>query len=175
MIKIFLQTSIFFGFLMAISDFITHGDIRSGILSGLISGVIFGIIMTGIFGYWHYRSVKRKSLDDSINDYDVKQTKEVELPVSYDKTFELCIESLNKLKKPKIKDRDYSQGTITVKTGITWDTFGDTISFKLTEVKDHNTHIKISSKPVVFFQIVDYGKNLENVNNIVSFLEKQGT
>ena len=170
--RIFLQTSIFFGLLMAIFEYIAYGDIRSGILSGLISGVLFGIIMTGIFGYWHYKSVKRKSSGGSENDFDVKQTKEIELPVSYDEAFELCIESLNQLKNPKIKNKDYSQGKITAQTGITWDTFGDTISFKLTETKDHNTHIRVSSKPV-FFQIVDYGKNLENVHNIISYLEKQ--
>lgn len=171
LIRIFLQTSIGFGLLMMIFDFVVYGDIN--IVSNLISGIGFGIFMTGILGYWNKKSVKRKSSADSTNDYDVKQTKEINLPVPYDKAFELCIESVNQLKKPKIKEKNYSGGVITAKTGITWDTFGDTVSFKLTETKDY-THIVVSSKPV-FFQVVDYGKNLENVNNIVSFLEEQET
>lgn len=171
LIRLFLQTSIPFGLFMMIYDFIAYGISISGILSGVISGVVFGAIMTGVIGYWHIRSVKRKSSDDYENNYNVEQIKEIDLSISYDQAFKLCIESLDQLKKAKVEDKDYSQGWIIAKTGITWDTFGDTISFKLTEQEDCNTNIVISSKPT-HFQIADYGKNLDNVNKIISFLEK---
>jgi len=170
LIKMFLQTSIGFGLLMIIVDFIAYREIQ--IVSNIISGIAFGVFMTGILGFWHARSVKNTSSAESEKDYDVKQTKEIELPVSYPQAFQLCIDSLSQLKNPKIKENDDSRGVIVAKTGMTWDTFGDTISFKLRKMGENQTRIVISSKPL-FIQVVDYGKNLENINKILSFMEEK--
>jgi len=171
LIKVFFSTGVPFGVFMGIFYSLSTG-IYPGALLGLLAGIFFGGLMAGILGYWHSKSVKQKASGDSEEDYNVKQSKEIEIPVSYDKAYELCIKSLDKLKKPEITTKDYYEGIITAKTGKTWDTWGDTVSFKLTKTTNSTTNIIVSSEPT-HYQVVDYGKNLGNVNNIISFLEEQ--
>ncbi len=171
MIRLFFGFGVPFGILMGIYYSFNYDGILPGILGGLVAGIVFGAIMAGVLGYLHVRSVKKKAGDSSNNDYDVNRSKEIELPVSYDEAYKLCIKSLDQLKKPGIKDKNYSQGLIMARTGKTWDTWGDKVLINLAESKDNKTHVRVSSKPA-FLQVVDYGENLENVNNIISFLEE---
>lgn len=170
LIRIFLSTGIPFGILMGFFTSLRHG--MSGVVSGLLAGAVFGGFMAGVLGYLHNRSVKQKTTDGAESDYDVKQTKEIELPVSYETAYELCIESLDKLNKAEIENKDHSQGVITAKTGKTWDTWGNTVSFVLTDKSDNVTNILVSSEPT-HYQVVDYGKNLKNVNTIIAYLEER--
>ncbi len=50
---------------------------------------------------------------------------------------------------------------------------GDVISFEVHRIDDDRTQVKVSSRPAVPTTLVDYGKNLENVERIISFLKKQ--
>lgn len=58
------------------------------------------------------------------------------------------------------------------RTSVNWKTWGDTISFEITGIDDESTAVKISSRPTSRTTIVGYGKNLENVKTIVSFIEE---
>ncbi len=173
LIELFLRAGVPFGVFMGLYWYfrLDASPVRILVLA-LAAGILFGGFMAGILGSWHIISVKRKASGGSEEDYNVKQSKEIEIPVSYDTAYELCIKSLEKLKKPEIVTTDYSNGIVTAKTGITWDTFGDTVSFKLTENTESTTNIVVSSEPLSY-QVVDYGKNLDNVNAVLSFLEGQ--
>jgi hypothetical protein len=63
-------------------------------------------------------------------------------------------------------------GKIMARSFVNWKTWGDTISFDITGISDEKTAVKVTSRPTASSTIVDYGKNLENVKTIVSFLEK---
>jgi hypothetical protein len=100
----------------------------------------------------------------------VHHVRNVELRLPYDKAFDLCIESLGLIKKCKIHNEDRSQGKIVAKAGMTWKTWGDVISFEVRRIGNDAIQVAVSSRPSVRTTLVDYGKNLENVETLVGFL-----
>ena len=170
-LKIFLAGGIPFGIFTAILFSYFYG-INVGLSSGLISGLIFGFLMFIIFGFLHSRAVEKISGDISEESMSTCQVRNTELQLPYDRTFDLCIESLNLISKCRVQEEDRSQGKIIARSSVNWKTWGDTISFVITAISDEKTAVKVASRPTASSTIVDYGKNLENVKTIVSFLEK---
>jgi len=100
----------------------------------------------------------------------VHQVRNVELLLPYDKAFDLCVESLSLTKKCEIQDENRSQGKIFAKAGTTWKTWGDVISFEIRKTGNDRIQVEVSSRPAMSTTLVDFGKNLENVETIVGFL-----
>jgi hypothetical protein len=170
-LKIFLAGGIPFGLFTALFFSYLYG-IKIGLSGGLVSGLFFGFLMFIILGFLHSRAVKKIAGDISQESMGTYQVRNIELQLPYDKTFDLCIESLNLISRCKVQEEDRSQGKIVARSSVNWKTWGDTISFDITGISDEKTAVKVSSRPTASSTIVDYGKNLENVKTIVSFLEK---
>ena len=168
-LKLFVGMGIPFGIWIGIIDS-THGGIRSGLITGLIQGLLFGGIMSLILGVKHSRAVKRISSGNPKNDMGVHHIRNIELQIPYDEAFDLCIESLAEIKKSKVKAQDSPGGSINAKAGMNWKTWGDVITFEINKKDENVIQIKISSRPSVRTTLVDYGKNLENVNKIIDYL-----
>jgi len=168
-LKLFLASAIPFGISMGIFNSFQHG-IHSGLVAGVVSGVFFGGLMSVILAFLHSRTVRRMPYGKSEEAMGVYHIRNVELMLPYDKAFDLCVEALSMIKNCKVQDEDRSQGKILGKAGKTWKTFGDTISFELTKI-GNEIQIEVSSRPTVPTTLVDYGKNLENVNKIEGFLK----
>ena len=113
---------------------------------------------------------KSVEIKDITNVYHFRN---IELKLPYDKVFNLCIESLKMFKRYKIKKEDYSYGKIIAITGITWKSWGEVISFAIHKIDNNKIQVIISSKPILCTTLVDYGKNLENVEKIVAFLQEK--
>jgi len=172
LLKLFFYTGIPFGFLMTICFIVILGfEFSSGIQFGLLSGAAFGIIMTLLLGYLHLMSVKKTGLADSKNAYDVKHSANMNVSLRYEDAFQLCLKSLEKVKTPAVQHQDSDQGMITAKTGKTWNTWGDIVSFQLRKVDEHVTSIEVESRPAKF-QIIDYGENLKNIHLIQTYLKE---
>jgi hypothetical protein len=86
--------------------------------------------------------------------------------------FDLCVASLSLFRRCIIQEENRSLGRIVARTGINWKTWGDVITISFKRTGSNCTYIQISSRPNARTTIVDYGKNLENVERIVSFLKK---
>ena len=56
---------------------------------------------------------------------------------------------------------------------MTWRTWGDVISFEVHRANDDGTRIKVSSRPALGSTLVDFGKNLQNVEQIAAFLNER--
>jgi len=163
-LKLFLATGIPFGILVGI---------LSGPVYGLSAGIFFGGFMSLILGFLHSWSVKRMPSGKSEEAKGVYHVRNIDLQLPYDKAFDLCIESLDLIKRCKIRKEDRSQSKIDARAGITWKTWGDTISFDVRKIDNDRTQVEVSSRPSVRTTLVDYGKNLENVERISSFLKEQ--
>ncbi|MEW6715022.1 MAG: hypothetical protein AB1306_08040 [Nitrospirota bacterium] len=170
-LKIFLAGGIPFGLFTAVLFSYLYG-MKLGLSSGLVSGLIFGFIVFIILGFLHSRAVEKIAGDISEESMGTCQVRNMELPLPYDKTFDLCIQSLSLISRCRVKKEDRSQGKIMARSSVNWKTWGDTISFGITGISDEKTAVKVSSKPTARSTIVDYGKNLENVKTIISFLGK---
>ncbi len=171
-IKIFLTTGIPFGLVFGTFYHMQRG-FPAGLIAGLIGGMFVGSTLSLILGFLHRRSVKQLPYEDYEDALEVKQERRMVLPLSYDKTFNLCIESLKEIKRASINKLDRSQGRIVGRTGMSSKTLGERIIFKVESVDEEKTSVYVLSEPVSPTTAVDYGKNLENVERISAFLEGQ--
>ena len=144
-------------------------------LDVVTSGLLFGITMSIGLGSTHYFAIREIRSDSSNSKSTVHQSREINLNVPIGKDHELCIESLKFIKKGKLLKNDNTNGIIEAKAGLTWKTFGDRIKFNLKKTDGHTTLIEVSSKPLLKITLVDYGKNLENVNKIEDYLINKST
>ena len=170
-LKIFLASGIPVGIFTAVSFSYLYG-INVGLSVGPVVGLIFGSLMFFILGILHSRAVEKIAGDISEESMGICQVRNIELQLPYDRTFDLCIKSLDLISRCRVQEEDRSQGKIIAKSSINWKTWGDTISFNISGISNENTAVKVSSRPTSWTTLVDYGKNLENVKIIVSFLER---
>ena len=145
-------------------------DLQTGLISGLISGFFFGLVISVIMGSLHIHSVQKIAPELTEEAYGIHHVRNIRLQMPYDSAFGLCIKSLIPIKNGKVRELDHTQGKIIAKTSINWKTWGDTIIFDITEADNGYTDVKVSSRPTARTTLVDYGKNLENVEKIISFL-----
>jgi hypothetical protein len=171
--KLFLATGIPFAIFTGILNAFQFG-LLSGLISGLITGILFGGFMSLILGFLQTWSVKQLPFAKSEEATGVHHVRNAELLLPYDVTFNTCIKSLSSIKKCRIQNKDRSQGKIIAKTSMTWKTYGDVISFQLSRIDDERTQVQVSSRPFVRTTLVDYGKNLENVETIFRIIKQNG-
>lgn len=170
-LKIFLSNSIPFGAFMVILFSSLYG-LNVGLPAGLISGLIFGFLMFIILGFLHTRAVSKISGVPSRESIRTFQDRNIKLQLPFERAFDLCIASLGVIRRCRVQEQDRSHGKIIAKSSVNWKTWGDTISFDITGTGNEETEVSVSSRPTSWSTIVDYGKNLENVEKIVSFLQK---
>ena len=139
---------------------------------GIIWGLIYGVSFTVISYYIHTRAIKKKGYEISEKTLDVHQKRKLKLKIPYKVAYYLCLESINSLPKARLQKENRSQGKIDVRTGMSWKTSGDKISFDVQKIDDDRTQVIVSSRPVVRLALMDYGKNLDNVDKISNFLKK---
>lgn len=170
--KLFLGTGIPFGIFIGIFYSLKY-EFPIGLISGLFAGLFFGGLMSLILGTIHKKSVKKIQSKEAEDLEGVHQIRKIELSIPFDKAFDLCTKSINQIKKGKILKKDRTNGKINAKASMTWKTFGDKIKFSLIKLNDDTTEVEISSRPIVRTTLVDYGKNLRNVEIIEAFLREQ--
>jgi len=168
-LNIFLTGAIPFGLFMGLLNAYLYG-LTAGLLSGLISGLILGVLMLFILGFLHSRGVKRVRGGNLSAETGTQHIRNATLCLPYDQGFDLCIESLKLIKNCTIQVEDRLQGKLIAKAGLNWKTWSDTIAFDIKGTDDNHTQITVSSRPTARTTIVDFGKNLENVERIISFL-----
>ncbi len=171
-VKLLLSTGIPFGVFMAIVQTAIQGlGLQHGALLGLASGAVFGGIMALVLGSHHRKSVHKAAPEDDEGKYDDRQSKTVTLSVPYEDAFALCLKSLETVHAPVITHKDYQQGLVTAKSGMTWNSWGNTISYRITAVDENTSSVEVTSRPPKF-QIADYGENLRQIQRIVSVLQE---
>lgn len=176
--RIFLRTSIPYGLILTVFLVIIY-VIKTGgmerinmiLVIGASGGVIYGLYMSCVLIYMHLRSVRKIRKISPRMELDVRQVRKIVLSIPYIRAYDLCIESLGSLKKCKISDGNHVKGEITAKTGISMKSFGEEISIHIKTVDTYKTMVLISSRPTMVEQLVDYGKNLDNVEKICAFLK----
>ncbi len=167
--KIFLAGGIPFGILIGTLNTYRYG-LQPGLISGLIAGLAFGLIMYIIIGFLHSREVNKIGDGKFRSETGVHHFRSIQFQAPYDQVFDLCVESLRLIKNCKIKEDNRLTGKIIARAGLNWKTWSDTITFLINREHDGCTHIELSSRPTARTTIVDFGKNLENVETIIIFL-----
>lgn len=167
--NIFLATGVPFGIFMAILYTALYG-LQAGLMSGLTSGLVFGSLMFIIMGLLHSRAVKKIAGMQTEETMGIYHERLISLHVPCDRAFDLCAATMDLIIKCSIQEVNRPQGRIIAKAGINWKTWGDTITFDIHSMSDKDTEVKVSSRPTSWTTLVDFGKNLQNVETIISFL-----
>jgi len=131
---------------------------------------VLGIIFLSIY-LLHRRALRKKGVANISR--RERNRRVTELQCHYDEVFDLCVLALNTLQgKPRILTEDRTMGRIVAKTCATLYSWGETVTINIRRISSSTTQVEISSKSASL-QILDYGKNFENVEKIVSFLRKK--
>ncbi len=104
----------------------------------------------------------------------VRQRRELTLPLPPAEAYTLCLRSLETIPNCMLPTQNAAVGRITARTGVSWRSWGDEIAFQLYSEEGTSTRVEITSRPVVRTTLVDFGKNLENVEKIAEFLRQHG-
>ena len=139
----------------------------------LLFWLIFVAVLAGLLFYRHYKWVKEIVQNPKDSDFEVPVSRSVKLELPYEKAFEVCKKSLEKIDNIKISQDDKSKWEIVAYTNITWSSFGNTITFKLNQSEMKSTDITITCQPSFFLQVIDYWESLKHLLAIESLLLEQ--
>lgn len=175
-LKLFLASGITFGSLfgsLVYSPFLGNrsAPLNIRILAPILSGLCFGFIVAVSFLLLEKYMVKKNG--GKAHAAQLRQEKNFSLPISKADALDRAQEVLPLL-KAKIKSIDKNKGLIIANRGISWRSFGERLIISLKEDKESLTVIKVESAPALRLAMVDYGKNLENVEKFFSLMKVTG-
>ena len=172
-LKLFLGMFIPFALCFGLLGFLTYDDSSLGLRINLYKSATAGAIFSILLGSAHIFCVRRWSFLKYDRPLGVRHTRELELQLPYDGAFELCVQSVSSIKKCRILEKDQVRGTILAKTSLSWwKANRDLVSFGLRKIDDDRTHVEVSSRPALRTVLVDFGKNLDNVERLTKFLKQ---
>jgi len=171
-LKLFLEMGIPFGVIIGL--LLVAFGYPQALAFGLLTGLLYGSCTSLTLGFLHSRAVRQISPHEPEKVLGVQHTGSTKLQLSYDKAFNLCVDSLTLIKGCKVQKEDQAQGEIVAKAGRTWESWGEKLAFSVKKIDDKYTSVEVSSRPTFSMTLVDYGKNLWNVSSIIFFLESHG-
>ncbi|MBK9980886.1 MAG: hypothetical protein IPP15_00435 [Saprospiraceae bacterium] len=163
--KLFLFTGILFGLLMLLSYLLVGEgfDFKHVILRA----AYFGVFMSFVLGTFHIGRIVMKGAGKLTSDnLSVRHKEQIQSGLDFQKL-------LNAIKTdPVLNKMEIQQGEnmVTLKSGLNWFSWGERILINVKAAHNSLTTYEISSEPVLKTTLVDYGKNLENINRIEKIL-----
>lgn len=165
-LKTFLFTGIPYGLIMMGFDLLDGNGFK--LWKFLFLTFFFGISMSLTLVFFHKYRLKKNGVRELTDEnLGVTQTKEI-------KTKLRMTELMDKLKKDpiigKMKMTETDNG-ITLKTGMTWKSWGEEIKIVRKSETDSDFEYQISSSSKLKTTIVDYGQNIQNLNRIENVIK----
>jgi len=133
-------------------------------------GALFGIPMALILGVAHYFMVKRVAQDKPFDLSPIQKRTFVSKSDSRS-ILENCVLALQKF-PARIVENNSLQNYITACTSTSWKSWGDDIRIDVVPIDETNTQIKIICRPALKTTLVDYGKNYENAEKLMSLINE---
>lgn len=170
-ITLFLISSLFFSaviILLALGPYNNFTSVFNlALLFGFLSGLLFTLII--LFIQWSYlrEAGLKKTGISAINSIEFEAAGDKE------EVFALCLESIRSVKKSEIGLLNKDKGIFTVNVGVNWRTWGELIQFDIKEISTHKCNVEITSRPAMGTQLIDFGKNLDNVIKITNDLKSK--
>lgn len=169
-IRIFFLSALFFGVWMGIVYSFQFSNVYIALTSAAIAGIVFGIIMAA-FSYFSDQKLQKKGIDTS--NTSPRQSRKMSVNRTINEVMPICEQAILSLNKAVIKEKDLTTGTIKAKTKMTWKSFGEIVKISAKSLGDGETLIEIKSSPFIPTNVIDYGKGLENVETIVSYIKSE--
>lgn len=167
---IFLRSGGFFGLAMGLFYTLQYQNVSAGVRCGLVTGILFGVSMAAL-SYLSDQKLKKKGIDTS--SAHVRRSHKISVTRTARDLIPTCKKAILLIKNSSLKKEDTETGTLIAKMGMSWNSFGETLEISLKPLADGRTLIRIASSPSLPTTIVDFGKNLENVETVVSYIKQE--
>lgn len=169
-IRIFFLSALFLGVWIGIVYSFQFGNIYIGLITGLPVGIFFGLF-NATFSYFSDQKLQKKGIDTT--NTSPRQSRKISIDGTVSEAIAVSEKAILSLNKSAIKDKNLAAGTIKAKTRITWKSFGEVIKISTQSLDNGKTLISIKSSPFIPTNVIDYGKGLENVETIVSYIKSE--
>lgn len=168
--KIFLMYGIpsFLWFLLCLS---VHSSNPLYFPGSLLMGTTFGVVM--VILQWSFIRRHRKTHPRKLSASSTQFT-EVDLPVDYDTAFELGVRAIAEIKDCKPIVVDKRAGIIEARVASSLVQEGQELLLAFSRLDLHKTAVIVWSESIAGMHF-DMGKNLANVNSIISHLKTSAT
>ena len=165
-LKVFLLSGPPYGLLMLGFDLVDGNEIKLWKL--LFMAFFFGISMSLILVSFHRYRLKKNGIQEITHEnLEVSQPKKIKSVLNKE-------ELIKKLKMDRIigkmKITEIENG-ILLKTGMTWKSWGEEINITIKSDNVSNFEYKVSSRSKLKITLLDYSKNIENVNRIENLIK----
>jgi hypothetical protein len=165
--KLFVSLALTFGVAMGLVS-ATHSSLAIAVLSGAIEGLLFGCAMTlFLWGVNRLRSKRGISVD-----VPVRAARLVRIEATGAEVRQACMSALQALPKAA-QVTAVDADSWKTQLGMSWWTFGDIVSTRVTTESHGVVQLVVTSVPKVKTTTVDYGKNAQNLDQLISKLNER--
>ena len=176
-VKLFVGFTFFYTLLVAILVVGLAVLTRDGrvvifaLFAATVGGVSVGAITSVALGTGHVYSLKKLGFAITDANLSAHQEKTVMAMCGYGEAFNRCVAAIESLPGVRIlEDTSVEHGTIHARRASWWN-WGETIQCRLRARTDERTLVTVSSRPRAVGTVLDYGRNLQNVETIASVLQ----
>lgn len=141
---------------------------ESAFTIGVTAGFLFGLIFSSIIYVTSCFSGSGKV--SACKTVKPSASVTVNIPLSFDEAFDTVCNTLETGLKYRVTQKDIENGKINAETDMTWKSWGETIEVVLTPDSGKGTHAVFTSSSSVKLTLVDFGKNQNNIERIISAL-----
>ncbi len=160
--KISIFMAVFSALVMSIKIGLFHGIIAGCIIS-IIGTILMSLVLVPI-DYWFTRKLPVESLA-------VRQERDIKLKGEFNSIYIYCVEVIRNI-KGVIKVEKNDNRNIIGFTRTNMSSIGERISLELSQLDQETINIHITSRPIIKYTMLDYGKNYKNVECITNQLAR---
>lgn len=164
--RMFFLTSVPFGLVMGLLA--SPGGLSQALWLGLLSGLTFGTAMTLFLGWAHVLSTTRLGAQRAV--LEVRQRKRLSLPIAPPTLHARLRGVFAELGVHTLSIDDEGAGVIAGETPRTLRSWGERLRAEIVPLGS-GCEVILSSEPRLAMTLVDYGKNLDNLERITELLQ----
>ena len=149
---------------------VMHGQYGLAVIFAVVGGAIAGALFA-----WMNSLAERRLARQGIvaTNTEPIQVREVDMSCSSAAAFDASVRALKDIPKLRVVREDPSSHEIDAKVGVTFWSFGERVTVRLTVLGRDSTRVTIRSEPRLSTTTVDWGKAVQNVELFVKSLNGQ--
>jgi hypothetical protein len=144
------------------------GNLATGLVASLIAGAGFGVAMALLLGFAHEIAARRST---GVRDAAVRQEETFVLDGELDDAVDLAMDGLYAIGAGVLSVERGPDARLAARRGWSWKSFGEDMSVEVTPL-DRGVRVVVRSRPRLRTTLVDYGRNLENVQAVRAAMER---
>lgn len=176
MIKFYLKTfavTVSLLFLGLLFSNLTMMGLRLALADAFVNGAALALVLTLVVCTLHVSRVRKAAGPNSGRDiYSFPQVREVSSRLDAERAFSVMRHYIEEVARLTVTSVDQEGGRLEARSGLTWMTFGNSLSVHVAKREGGGSHVTVSSRPL-FFALADYGESLRAADGAADHLRAQ--